>query len=114
MAFLIPIQDDLLSSSTFFRFCAVLLVVWIFYGAALAIYRLYFSPIARFPGPKLAGLTQYYESYYDLIAGGGGNFTRQIKKMHDEYGIVHRSPRRQTFLTSFRHNRPHKPLRDPY
>lgn len=64
----------------------------ILYGAALAIYHLYISPISHIPGPKLAALTQYYESYYDLIAGGGGNFTRQIKKLHDEYGTVHPSP----------------------
>ena len=94
MALLLPIQDDLSSSSTLLRFCLLALAAWILYGAILAIYRLYFSPIAHFPGPKLAAITQYYESYYDLIAGGGGNFTRQIKKLHDDYGIAHRCPRR--------------------
>ena len=107
MALLISIQDGLPSSSTLLRFGAVALVAWMLYGAALAIYRLYFSPISHFPGPKLAALTQYYESYYDLIVGGGGNFTRQIKKMHDEYGTVRWALRLWAPLTSFRPNRPH-------
>ena len=89
MALLITIQDGVPSSLTLLRSCILALAAWILYGAALVIYRLYFSPISYIPGPKLAALTQYYESYYDLIAGGGGNFTRQIKKLHDEYGTVH-------------------------
>ena len=59
----------------------------IVYTIGLAIYRLYLGPLANFPGPKLAALTQYYEIYYELIAGGGGKFTHQIKKMHEQYGI---------------------------
>ena len=62
--------------------------VAIVYGVSLVVYRLYLSPLAAFPGPRLAAATQYYETYYDVISGGGGNFTQHIKKMHEEYGML--------------------------
>jgi len=63
---------------------AGLLVFRIF---SAAIYRLYFSPIANFPGPKLAALTLWYEFYYDVIKKG--RYTWEIEKMHEKYGLLH-------------------------
>ncbi len=40
-------------------------VLVLLYLTGGAIYRLYFSPLARFPGPKLAGLTLWYHSLSD-------------------------------------------------
>jgi hypothetical protein len=56
------------------------------YLVFLAIYRLYFSPIAKFPGPKLAALTKWYEFYYDVVQKG--QFTFRIQEMHRNYGIT--------------------------
>jgi hypothetical protein len=39
---------------------STLLLFVVAYYPALAVYRLVFSPIARFPGPKLAALTTWY------------------------------------------------------
>ena len=66
----------------------VLLILGAFaaYIVAGLVYRLYLSPLARFPGPKLAASTYWYECYYDLIKGG--RFQRQISMMHEQYGPI--------------------------
>lgn len=47
-------------------------------------WRLVLSPIAKFPGPKLAAATFWYEFYYDVIKGGAHVF--EIELMHERYG----------------------------
>ncbi|KAF9892112.1 hypothetical protein FE257_002518 [Aspergillus nanangensis] len=61
------------------------------YLLSLAIYRLYLSPIAHFPGPRLAALTVFYEFYWEAICNG--QFTFHIGELHKKYGpIVRISP----------------------
>lgn len=56
------------------------------YTALLLIYRLYFHPLARFPGPKIAAATHWWECIQDLFAGQGGQYMNQVEQMHDDYG----------------------------
>lgn len=63
------------------------LAAYAVYIVALAVYRLYFSPLAAFPGPKLAALTNWYEFYYDVICEG--RFTWQIQDLHKKHGKPH-------------------------
>lgn len=56
------------------------------YIISISIYRLYFSPKAKFPGPKLAAVTGWYEFYYDII--NGGQFIWKIQELHDKYGPI--------------------------
>ncbi|GLB11935.1 hypothetical protein AtubIFM57258_009209 [Aspergillus tubingensis] len=52
----------------------------------LVLYRLYLSPLAKFPGPRLAAATGLYEFYYDVIRDG--LFVWHIERLHQIYGPV--------------------------
>lgn len=61
-------------------------IVFILYLIGLALYRLYLSAIAKFPGPKLAAATYLYEGYYDVVKRG--KYTFKIRDLHAEYGKI--------------------------
>ena len=76
--------------TTLFRFVSSL-QSWLFvlccicvYFITVALYRLYLSPLAKFPGPKLAAVTYGVEFYYDVLRRG--QYTFEILKMHEKYG----------------------------
>ena len=54
------------------------------YNVALVIYRLLFSPLAQFPGPKLAAASLWYQYYYDVVQRG--RYTWNIAELHAQYG----------------------------
>lgn len=56
------------------------------YFIGLALYRLFLHPLAKFPGPKLAAVTRYYEGYYDLYHNG--QYTFKIAELHRKYGMM--------------------------
>ncbi|KAI0475699.1 cytochrome P450 [Xylariaceae sp. FL0804] len=63
----------------------------VLYYLTLAVYRLYLHPLARYPGPKLAAVSRWYEGYYDLYQSG--QYTFKIAEMHRKYGpIIRISP----------------------
>ncbi|KAJ5734185.1 cytochrome P450 [Penicillium malachiteum] len=61
-------------------FSALPALIWMLYGI---IWRLYWSPIANFPGPKSVALTHWVEFYYDVVKDG--MFMWEIEKMHKKY-----------------------------
>lgn len=60
--------------------CLILLVF-----ISRRVYSVYFGPLAKFPGPKLAAATLWYEFYYDVILQG--RYTFKIKELHEKYGM---------------------------
>lgn len=59
-------------------------IVGLAYLAALVIYRLFFHPLAKFPGPKYAAVSRWHEYYYDVHLQG--KFLFYLKTLHDQYG----------------------------
>ena len=64
---------------------SLLAIAIVCYVACGVIYRLYFSPLAKFPGPNLAAATFLFEVYYDVIKRG--KYHNEITKMHQRYGL---------------------------
>lgn len=62
---------------------AVIGVAVAYYGT-LVFYRLFLHPLSRFPGPKLAAISRWYEAYYDVVLGG--QYTVKIAELHQKYG----------------------------
>lgn len=77
---------DYLTTLTWGQTVVAAFVLWLAYAFVLTVQRLWLSPIAHIPGPKLAALTQYYEFYYDIVLGG--QYTFRILEMHKKYGPV--------------------------
>jgi hypothetical protein len=56
----------------------------VLYITCLYIYRLTFHPLSKYPGPKLAALSNWYEFYYDVYQQG--QFTFHLQELHEIYG----------------------------
>jgi hypothetical protein len=64
----------------------ILGIVFVAYTAFVCIYRLFISPIASVPGPRLAALTGWYEAYFELYDKFGGQYLFHIQELHKRYG----------------------------
>ncbi|KAJ4323564.1 hypothetical protein N0V84_004305 [Fusarium piperis] len=60
---------------------------WVSYLTCKVIYNLFFHPLSKFPGPKIAAIGTYYEFYHDVIRDG--TYLWRIEEMHRKYGNEH-------------------------
>lgn len=67
----------------FESFCCIL-SGFALYNSLIIFYNLYFHPLSKFPGPKLAACSHLYEFYFDIIKNG--MFMQEIARMHEVYG----------------------------
>ena len=65
------------------------------YVPLLVLYRIYFSPLSKFPGPKIAAATLWYEYYYDVVKRG--RYTWKIAELHKEFGTDTNRTSRETY-----------------
>lgn len=64
--------------------------IYILFVVVWTIYSVYLGPLSKFPGPKLAAATLWYECYYDVILGG--QYTFKIEELHRKYGMLENTP----------------------
>lgn len=74
------ILEDLPVLNLFIKFTIVLTT----YYLLIAIYRIWFHPLARFPGPRICAITFLYEIGWDYFYEG--TYVYRIEEMHDRYG----------------------------
>lgn len=86
LALLLRSQFSVLIMESIQAKLGIVLAFSVTYLVALAVYRLYFSPLAKFPGPKLAALTGWVEAYYEILHGEGGQFIFKYQEWHKKYG----------------------------
>lgn len=66
----------------------IVLALLVLFLASLIIttYNLFFHPLAKFPGPKVAAATGLYEFWYDVVRQG--QYVYKIEQMHCDYGTL--------------------------
>ncbi|KAK3302990.1 cytochrome P450 [Chaetomium strumarium] len=73
---------------TYSQAAFVACISYTLYLVARSIYRLFFHPLRHIPGPKLAAVTEWVETYYQCFKGPGGQFFNELRKWHEEYGPI--------------------------
>jgi hypothetical protein len=68
------------------RYAALVTAAWLLYTATVAVYRITWHPLAKFPGPVLARSSYIYELWYDVILQG--RYTRKVSELHQKYGPI--------------------------
>ena len=66
---------------------AMYTAAWLLFSTSVVIYRLFFSPLAGFPGPWLAAATFGYEFCYDIWPHQF-RYMWKIRELHQRYGPV--------------------------
>jgi hypothetical protein len=61
-------------------------VTLVVYVVSLAFYRITLHPLAKIPGPKLAAITQLYQTYWGY-RNGESRFYIQVERLHKQYGL---------------------------
>ena len=87
--FELRIEVDMAASSVLSYPIASLVGIYGLYLFGLVIYRLYFHPLAKFPGPKYAAISRWHEFYYEVVKQG--QFTFKVQELHKKYGSLRSS-----------------------
>ncbi|KAK5118214.1 hypothetical protein LTR85_008194 [Meristemomyces frigidus] len=71
----------------------ILAATLVAYVASTCVYRRFFHPLAKVPGPFLPAVTKLYQSYYN------GRYYLEVEKLHQQYGPIVRITPDEVHLT---------------
>lgn len=66
------------------KIAAEFMILIVLYCTCLVFYRLTLSPLAGFPGPKIAAATGWYQFYHNYVRNG--TYVFRVEEMHKIYG----------------------------
>ncbi|KAI9673958.1 MAG: hypothetical protein M1817_002164 [Caeruleum heppii] len=93
------------SLSSIWNILAVASCLWLLCKAGEIIYNVYFHPLARFPGPRLAAATGWWKAYVECSNGHG--IADRIELLHARYGdIVRLTPNEVSTLDLLNRSQP--------
>ncbi len=81
MSFTSTAVKDFLLQRSYLELSLGLLVLRV---VSVVLARLVFHPLRKFPGPRLAALTNKYQAYYEVWLDGG--FVEHLEQLHAIYG----------------------------
>ena len=58
---------------------------WVLWTAAWAVYNLYFHPLAKFPGPRLAAATEWWQVWLEVVTEQ--SLSLKLWELHAIYGV---------------------------
>ncbi|GJE93186.1 cytochrome P450 [Phanerochaete sordida] len=64
----------------------LLILSWLLYNVTTVIYNIYFHPLARFPGPRLAAASEWWQAYVEVIKEE--SLSKKLLDLHAKYGDV--------------------------
>ncbi|OJI96369.1 hypothetical protein ASPVEDRAFT_78143 [Aspergillus versicolor CBS 583.65] len=82
----VPLTISTMATHTnIWRLAGSILVMVVLRSAWVVVYRLFFHPLAKIPGPTLASATFLYSTWYNLV---GARFYLHIERLHEKYGPI--------------------------
>jgi nucleoside recognition membrane protein YjiH len=71
------------STSLAYQALQTVLIIYVLSTLYTVIIRLYFHPLVKVPGPRIAAMTSWYEFYQDVIRNG--TYPKELPKLHKYY-----------------------------
>lgn len=74
------LNDEHLMRTVLFR----LATFYLLWKAIATLYSVFFGPLSKFPGPRMAATTQWYRTYIELVQNI--SMSTKLKELHEKYG----------------------------